>query len=73
MKKVATHFGFFMRTISDNLKPGSNNVTKQMFFAAMEAEYPPDEGWEIVSTIYTGQQPEGYTIGFGLTQYEYIE
>lgn len=71
--KVAKHFGFFMRTITDNLKPGSNNMTKVMFLAALEQEYPPKDGWEITNTIYTGQSPEGYTIGITLTQYESVE
>lgn len=72
MNKKAVHFGFFMRTISDNLKIGSNNRTKAMFLTELEKEYPPSAGWEVTQAFYTGQNPEGYTVGLVLTQYENV-
>lgn len=71
MIKVAKHFGFFSRTISGN--PQSGSRSKAQFFAELEAEYPPKDGWEIVQANYVSQAPEGYTYGVWLTQFEYVD
>lgn len=72
MKKVATHFGFFMRTIGPTVT-ASGARSKDMMLAELEKEYPPKDGWEITQATYTGNPPEGWTFGVWLTQYEYIE
>lgn len=72
MTKVCKDYGMMIRTITDRPVPGKGNYNKQMFFAEMKKEYPPEEGWEQVQMIFTGQQPEGYTIGVLLNQYELV-
>lgn len=72
MTKVCKDYGLVIRTIGTSAKPGAGNYTKEMFYAAAKKEYPPEEGWEQVDVFFTGQSPEGYTIGIIFNKYEYI-
>lgn len=72
MNKVAKHFGFFMRTIG-MAATASGGRTKAIALAELEQEYPPSAGWEITGQSFVAQNPEGFTFGVWLTQYELVE
>lgn len=72
MNKVAKHYGFFMRTIGA-AATASGGRSKAQAIAELEAEYPPSAGWELSGESFVATNPEGFTFGVWLTQYEYTD
>lgn len=69
MSRKVLHYGIFIRTINQVGINGARD--KATFLAELEAEYPPSKGWEIVTTNYVTQNPEGYTVILTVQQVEY--
>lgn len=66
MEKVVD-YGVFGRTLGQADISGARS--KQTFLKELKEEYPPEDGWRIVSTEYTGQSPEGWTVFVFLQKY----
>lgn len=69
MVKQVVDYGLFMRTVGGAAVNGARN--KAMLIAELKAEYPPEDGWELVSTEFTGQSPEGWTFAVFLQKVKY--
>ena len=51
MRKVEVGRGFFSRSVSSVPAEG---MSKDLFFKAMDVEYPLADGWEVVSVLSAG-------------------
>lgn len=69
MVRKVTDYGLFLRTVG--MAPVNGARNKVLLLEELKAEYPPEDGWEIVSTQFTGQSPEGWTFAFFLQKVTY--
>lgn len=70
MRKVLD-YGLFARSIAGVGGAVNGARTKDMYIAELKAEYPPTEGWEIVSSEYAGTTAEGFIIFIVLQKVAY--
>lgn len=68
MSRKEINRGLFVRTVAYGQTQNGARF-KPQFFAEMDAEYPMAQGWEIIGTHFTGQNPEGLTFAVFLAQY----
>ena len=69
MRKVEVGRGFFSRSVSSVPAEG---MSKDLFFKAMDVEYPLADGWEVVSVLSAGIAGNSFGLGVFLCQYKYV-
>lgn len=61
MRKVVD-FGLFARTVSGVGAAVNGAVDKATYLGLLKREYPPEDGWEIVTSQFGGTTAEGFIV-----------
>lgn len=69
MLKVEVARGFFSRSVSAVPAEG---MSKNMYFSAMDKEYPCADGWEVLNTHAVGVGGNSIGLAVFLVQYKYV-